>query len=175
MTTIPTAAADVSDASPVASMAAPSSTRWLAALALLLVFAAGAGTGWAIGAHFGGPRHGPRPGGRDGMLLDGGPIERYSLSTEQRARIDSVLIARRGQIDGFWRGPGQSLRSILDSTRADVRAVLTPAQRERFDSAHAEHERRLRDRFGRGPGLPGPGGIGPGPIPPAVNAPPGGR
>ena len=132
----------------------PWSTRWLAALALLLVFVAGAGTGWGIGTHFG---RAVRRGPRDGMLLDGGPIGQYGLNAAQRGRIDSVLVARRGENDGFWQGPGQALRAILDSTRADVRAVLTPDQRARFDAAHAEHERRIRGRFGP-PGGPGPMG-----------------
>ena len=92
------------------------------------------------------------------MLLDGGPIGQYGLSAAQRTRIDSVLRARRGEIDGFWRGPGQVLRTILDSTRADVRAVLTPDQRARFDSAHAQHERRMRGRFGPLGGPAGPPG-----------------
>ena len=126
---------------------APSNARGLAALALLLVFMAGAGTGWGVGTRYG-FRHGPWRGGRDGMLLDGGPIGEYGLSPTQRARIDSILLARRGQIDAFWRGPGQSLRSILDSTRADVRAVLTPEQRARFDAAHAEHDRPELERAG---------------------------
>ncbi len=148
----------------------PSSTRWLAGLALLLVFVAGAGTGWGVGTRYGGIGRGPRRGGRDGMLLDGGPIAQYGLSGAQRVRIDSVLVSRRGEIDAFWRGPGQSLRAILDSTRADVRAVLTPEQRARFDSAHAAHERRMRERFGPGgpsgpmggrpPGGPGEGSPG---------------
>ena len=132
-----------------------SSTWWRAALALFLVFVAGAGTGWGVGAHFG---RGPRRGPRDNMLLDAGPIDQYGLSAAQRGRIDSVLVARRGQIDGFWRGPGQALRAILDSTRSDVRAVLTPEQRARFDSAHAQHERRMRGRFGPGGGPLGPSG-----------------
>lgn len=141
-----------------------SSVRGLAALSLLLVFLAGAGTGWGVGTRYG-FGHGPRRGGRDGMLLDGGPIAAYGLSAAQRARIDSVLVARRAQIDGFWRGPGQSLRAILDSTRADVRAALTPEQRARFDAAHAAHERRFRGRFGSSGGPPGgpPSGGPPGP------------
>lgn len=142
----------------------PSNTRGLAALALLLVFLAGAGTGWGVGARYGGNGRGPRRGMRDGMLLDGGPIARYGLSAAQRARIDSVLVARRGEIDAFWRGPGQTLRGILDSTRADVRVVLTPEQRARFDAAHAEHERRMRGRIGPGAGPGGRPGTGPGPM-----------
>ncbi|GJG86689.1 hypothetical protein tb265_18700 [Gemmatimonadetes bacterium T265] len=154
---------------------AAGNTRWLAALALLLVFVAGAGTGWGVGSRFGrgfGP--GRWGGPRNGMLLDGGPIDRYGLDAAQRTRIDSVLVARRGQIDAFWRGPGQSLRAILDSTRADVRAVLTPEQRARFDAAHAEHERRMRGRFGPGGG-PGPmGGGRPGGPGGGPGGPPGG-
>ncbi len=139
-----------------ASRVEPASrTGRLAALALLLVFLAGAGTGWGV-ARFGDPGRARGRGAR-GMLLDGGPIAQYGLSAAQRGRIDSVLEARRGEIDGFWRGPGRSLRVILDSTRADVRAVLTPEQRARFDSAHAEHE-RFRARFGPGRGGMGPGG-----------------
>lgn len=137
----------------------PSNTRWLAALSLLLVFLAGAGTGWGVATRFG--ARGPGRGLRNGMLLDGGPIGEYGLSAAQRARIDSVLQARRGQIEGFWRGPGQALRTILDSTRADVRAALTPEQRSRFDAAHAEHERRMRSRFGPSVGTPGAGPPGP--------------
>ena len=155
----------------------PPNTRWLAALALLLVFLAGAGTGWGIGTRYGGNGRGPRRGMRDGMLLDGGPIAQYGLGAAQRARIDSVLVARRGEIDAFWRGPGQTLRGILDSTRADVRAVLTPEQRAQFDAAHAEHERRMRGRFGPGGGpgggLGGRPGSGPGPMgAPPPGAPP---
>lgn len=145
-----------------------SNTRGLAVLALLLVFLAGAGTGWGVEARYG--ARGPRRGGRDSMLLDGGPIAQYGLTAAQRTRIDSVLIARRAEIDGFWRGPGQSLRAILDSTRADVRAVLTPEQRARFDSAHAEHTRRMRGRFGPG-GPQGPlsgRAMGSPPSPPAA-------
>lgn len=137
--------------------ASSSRARGLAALALLLVFLAGAGTGWGVGARVGFGHGGGRRGARNGMLLDGGPMERYGLSAAQRTRIDSVLEARRGQIDAFWRGPGLTLRAILDSTRADVRAVLTPEQRARFDSARAEHDRRMRGRYGPG-GRPGPGG-----------------
>lgn len=133
-------------------------TRRLAYLALLLVFVAGAGTGFAGGSRFGAEHGRGRRAPRDGMLLDGGPVDRYGLSAAQRARIDSVLESRRGQIDAFWRGPGQALRTILDSTRDDVRAVLTPEQRARFDSSHAEHERRFRGRFGPGGGGPRGGG-----------------
>lgn len=142
-------------------------TRRLALGSLALVFLAGGGLGWGLGSRFGGHlgrggdgpgRGGPR-GPRAGMLLDAGPIARYQLTPAQRTRVDSILGARRAEIDAFWRGPGQQLRAILDATGADVRAVLTPAQQATFDSARAEHQRRVRGRFGRGgPPFGGPGG-----------------
>lgn len=143
-------------------------TRRLAFGVLGLVFLAGGGVGWGLGSRFGGRggfggdgagRGGPGHGPRGGMLLDAGPITRYQLTPAQRTRIDSILGARRTEIDAFWRGPGAQLRTILDSAGADVRAVLTPAQRATFDSARAERQRRMRERFGPGgPPFGGPGG-----------------
>ena len=60
------------------------------------------------------------------------------LDSLQRARVDSVFARRRVQIDSFWKGPGRSLRAIMDSTREDVRSVLTPEQRAKFDKRHME-------------------------------------
>lgn len=118
---------------------------WLTACVLCFVYLAGVGTGWVVGTRVG--ERGAGRGARRGMLLDGGPIAAYGLSASQRARVDRVLETRRLQIGAFWEGPGLALRTILDSTRADVRAILTPDQRARFDSAHALHERRRRQRL----------------------------
>ena len=136
-------------------------TRLRAFGTLALVFLAGGGVGWAAGVRSDGAgresghRRGGRP--RAGMLLDAGPIARYDLTPAQRARVDSILGARRSEIDAFWRGPGQELRRLLDATAADVRAVLTPPQQARFDSARARHQERMRARFqGRAAGPPFP-------------------
>jgi hypothetical protein len=64
--------------------------------------------------------------------------EDLGIDAAQRARVDSILAKRRVQIDSFWKGPGKSLRVIMDSTRSEVRAVLTPEQRARFDKHHDE-------------------------------------
>jgi hypothetical protein len=64
--------------------------------------------------------------------------EELGLDSLQRVRVDSVFARRRVQIDSFWKGPGRSLRAIMDSTRQEVRAVLTPEQRARFDRRHME-------------------------------------
>jgi hypothetical protein len=79
--------------------------------------------------------------------------EELGLDSLQRARVDSVLARRRVQIDSFWKGPGHSLRAIMDSTRDEVRAVLTPEQRARFDRRHMERPRHPGDA---GPPIPPP-------------------
>jgi hypothetical protein len=80
--------------------------------------------------------------------------EELGLDTLQRARVDSVFARRRVQIDSFWNGPGRSLRAIMDSTRQEVRAVLTPEQRTRFD--HRRMEGRPRHPGDAGPPMPPP-------------------
>ena len=80
--------------------------------------------------------------------------EELGLDSLQRARVDSVFARRRVQIDSFWKGPGRSLRAIMDSTRQEVRAVLTPEQRARFDRRHMEG--RPRHPGDAGPPMPSP-------------------
>ena len=75
--------------------------------------------------------------------------EELGLDSIERARVDSIFARRRLQIDSFWNGPGKSLRAIMDSTRDEVRAVLTPEQRARFD-------RRRMERRPQHPGDAGP-------------------
>jgi Spy/CpxP family protein refolding chaperone len=80
--------------------------------------------------------------------------EELDLDPVQRARVDSVFARRRVQIDSFWKGPGRSLRAIMDSTRDEVRAVLTPEQRAKFDRRRMEG--RPRHPGDAGPPMPPP-------------------
>ena len=80
--------------------------------------------------------------------------EELGLDSLQRSRVDSIFAKRRVEIDSFWKGPGNTLRAIMDSTRNEVRAVLTPEQRARFD------KRRMDRRPGHPPQDAGP------PMPP---------
>ncbi len=116
---------------------------WVAAVAvLLLVFVAGGAAGSAVRDHLRreAPTSGVRraPGGRGGANDSRGirrnPLDRLDLSTAERARVDSVVSRRRAQIEAFWAGPGQQLRSIMDSMHAEMRAQMTPEHRAAFDS-----------------------------------------
>jgi hypothetical protein len=78
--------------------------------------------------------------------------EELGMDSVQRVRVDSIFAHRRVQVDSFWKGPGRSLREIMDSTREEVRAVLTPEQRARFDRRHME--RRPPHPEEQGPPIP---------------------
>lgn len=148
--------------------AAPASSRpgWLVAVgALALTLVAGLALGWSLGRHDvsrsrGGSGDGPR-GDRGREAFE----RRIGITPAQRTRIDSIFGSRRAQIDAFWRGPGQALRVILDSTQADVRAVLTPEQQVKYDAHRREEDARRARRRGRlGGSYPG-GGAGTYPPP----------
>lgn len=80
--------------------------------------------------------------------------EDLGIDAAQRARVDAIFAKRRVQIDSFWKGPGKSLREIMDSTRSEVRAVLTPEQQARFDMRHAEGRPRHPEDAGPPVGPP---------------------
>lgn len=69
-------------------------------------------------------------------------VDQVNPTPEQRARIDAIMERRRVQMDAFWDGEGQRLRAIVDSTRAEVRQVLTPEQAVEYDRLVAEKRAR---------------------------------
>ena len=69
-------------------------------------------------------------------------VYQVNPSPEQRARIDAIMERRREEMDAFWEGEGRKLRAIVDTTRNEIRAVLTPAQRVEYDRLVAEARAR---------------------------------
>jgi Spy/CpxP family protein refolding chaperone len=125
-------------------------------LLLLMVFAAGMITDAGLRRFR--ARH-THVSAQDGRPTFGGQRDRHfgeelGLDSLQRVRVDSVFARRREQIDSFWKGPGRSLRAIMDSTREEVRAVLTPEQRSKFDRRRMEG--RPRHPGDAGPPMPSP-------------------
>lgn len=126
-------------------------------LLLLLVFGAGMITGaWVRRLRMERVHSFVAPGGRPpfGTERDRHFGEDLGLDSVQRAHVDSIFARRRVEIDSFWKGPGKSLRAIMDSTRQDVRNVLTPEQRAHFDKRRAEG--RPRHPEDAGPPMPPP-------------------
>lgn len=73
-------------------------------------------------------------------------LDQIGISPEQRQQIDGVLERRRRQTEAFWDQYGTTLRAIVDSARAEVRALLTPEQRAEYDRLRAERRRRSHEQ-----------------------------
>lgn len=131
----------------------PGRTRVLAFVVLVATFLAGGAAGIAAdrfvrptpaAAEAGGEE---REKDADKRHRRGHVLDQLSLTAEQQARIDGILERRRGELEAFWDEAGPELRAIADSARADIRAVLTADQRERYDRLLAERRAEKRKRW----------------------------
>jgi Spy/CpxP family protein refolding chaperone len=103
-----------------------------------------------------------RDGGRDGgpgrergMF----PYRALGLSDEQRAQVDAVLQRRTADLDAFWKEHRPELDAIVDSARAEIRRLLTPEQREKYDEMRRrrmEQHRRQAEQHERNEQRSGP-------------------
>lgn len=132
---------------------APRRTRLLGLVLLVVTFLVGLFSGaaldrrWvlaqpataaaAVPAPRGGATPANAPRSRDADIFD-----HLELSAEQRVRIDSILEAGKVKVDSFWEQEGPRLRAVIDTTRSEVRALMTPAQREEYDRLRAERRAR---------------------------------
>jgi len=73
-------------------------------------------------------------------------LDQVGLTPEQRERVNAVLERRRRETGAFWDEYGPILRAIVDSTRAEIRAVLTDEQRAEYDRLRAERRRRSHEQ-----------------------------
>ena len=91
----------------------------------------------------------PRDGHR-GLVFDA-----LDLTPDQRERIRGILERRRAQMAAHWEEAAPGMRALVDSTDLEIRAALTPEQRERFDRLRAERRSRHGKPRGRGWRSPG--------------------
>lgn len=126
----------------------------LAGMALLAVtFAVGMLAGTAFGRVLSAREPDARAATRAECESKRGPhyiFDELDLAPEQRTRIDAIMARRRALTDSLWKSDGARIRAAVDSTRAEIRAVLTPAQATEYDRLRAEHEdRKRREREAR--------------------------
>jgi Spy/CpxP family protein refolding chaperone len=113
---------------------------------LIIAFAVGALAGATTLRVAGGaavPERGGRPERRGPDLF-----ERLNLTPEQKTQVDAIMERRRVEMDAFWKEHGPTLRAIYDSTRAEIRTVLTPEQRALDDQFMAERRSHFNKRDG---------------------------
>lgn len=76
-------------------------------------------------------------------------IDELDLPPAQRVRVDSIMALRRQRTDSLWQQDGQRIRAAVDSTRAEIRTVLTPAQATEYDRLREEHEAKRKAKHAR--------------------------
>lgn len=60
-------------------------------------------------------------------------LERLGLRPEQLRAIDRALDAREDRLERYWDGKLPELRGIIDSSRAEIRLLLSPEQQAAYD------------------------------------------
>jgi Spy/CpxP family protein refolding chaperone len=111
--------------------------RRKALLALLLVFATGLGAGALmedIVDEIERPFFAADHDDEDDGLTEESLLERLDLTAEQRVQIERAFEAREDGLEAYWDAHLSELESVIDSSRQDIRAVLTPDQRAVYDS-----------------------------------------
>lgn len=116
--------------------------RIISVLVLLMTFLVGGLAGAAtmrVVASDGPPRHERGPRGPERMF------ERLQLTPEQQVQARAILEQGRVEMEAFWKAHGPTMRAITDTTRARLRAIMTPEQR----ALDAEFMTKRRQEFQR--------------------------
>jgi len=67
------------------------------------------------------------------------------LSPEQQRQAEDILDRQEDRLEEYWEGRLPELRSILDESNAELRAILTPEQQRVFDRSVRELGDRVPD------------------------------
>ena len=119
------------------TMSPTARARVLGSLLVALAFVAGIVTGMAIGAR-------PRP-GLNVMVTATATTEmpreldRLGLTRDQEAQIRPILVRGRNRVFAVVRAFGPPMKMAMDSTDAEIDAVLTPTQRASLAAYRKEH------------------------------------
>jgi Spy/CpxP family protein refolding chaperone len=104
----------------------------LASMALILAFVAGALAG-AAWERLRAPEHRRTPAPRTVHEISISMQGRYGLTAQQTRQVETILARRRPRVDSIMASVRPQLRAAFDSTSVEIRAVLTPQQRVKFD------------------------------------------
>jgi hypothetical protein len=116
--------------------------RRSAILALAAVFLVGLAGGavleevvddidWPFVTHDGGDRDRP-----DDPMDDDAEeafFDRLGLPRDRREAVERALDAREDRLKRYWEGKIPELEALVDSSRAEIRMLLTPEQRAAYD------------------------------------------
>ncbi|HET7276182.1 MAG TPA: hypothetical protein VFI91_13520 [Longimicrobiaceae bacterium] len=108
-----------------------SPARGIAILLLALTFAVGSMTGMALEEALGIDWF-------DFLDEDENSVEQvllngFSLTAEQDEMIKDILDRRQDRLEAYWHARLPDIHEIVAGSRAEIRSILTPSQREDFD------------------------------------------
>jgi hypothetical protein len=104
--------------------------RFLSGLVLVATFAAGTLVGAGVHRWMRPPHRHPTP----PMHL---PLEELDLSPEQMVKAHDIIDSHRAELELILRGTFPRVRAVHAQIETEVRAILTPSQRERLDEIEA--------------------------------------
>ena len=74
----------------------------------------------------------------------GYPYEALGTTPEQQAAIEAALERSREQLDALWAEYRPRMQAQVDSTRAEIRGILTDEQQAKMDSLREARKRQSR-------------------------------
>jgi Spy/CpxP family protein refolding chaperone len=104
--------------------------RLLSGLVLLATFAAGTLVGAGIHRWMRPPHRHPAP----PMHL---PLDELDLAPDQMAKAHDIVDGHRAELEAILRETFPKVRAVHAQIETEVRAILTPAQRDRLDEIEA--------------------------------------
>lgn len=121
-----------------------SQTRRTAVLVLFAVFSVGVATGWILEEvvdDVDWPLFAVERDARDGHSEDDPMdddaeqefLEGLGLSPVQLDNVDRLLDEREDRLESYWAGRLPEIEVLVDSTRAEIRRLLTPVQQQAYD------------------------------------------
>lgn len=79
-------------------------------------------------------------------------MERFTsklkLTSDQQQKMSEILESTRSRMDALRQEAFPKFRQIRESSKAEIRALLTPEQQIKFDAMAAEREARFEKRRG---------------------------
>ena len=138
----------VSVTEPVVAAPRGSNAKLIATVVVVVAFVAGLLVG-AVSDRIWLMRHGRGPERHSGFMA-GRITERLSheldLTPQQKEQVATIVATHGRRVEAIWSGLRPQIRAEIDAANKDISAILTPAQRDKFD--------KLRMRLGPRPGGP---------------------
>jgi len=92
-------------------------------------------------------RGGGRGDRRVPIFLEPQVLDELKITVDQRTRIESILKSRDEQTKLLFEAMKPRMDVVMDSTRREIRALLTQEQRDKLDAIIKErHQRREQDK-----------------------------